>query len=712
MKVVPRRPATPRASQTRPTAADLSGWPLDPRERGDFYHAPRALPSDISVWRRQLVDRIMERPGRFHGVKRRTPPKDVRAGIDEGIAYLREVARILAVVHGTPRLGNKQDSVDELVYIILARKTREDAYQRSFDALKARFPRWDDLLDAPRELVGRLVHSGGLSSKKVASLYGALGTLRATFGQCTLEPVRDWPDARLDHFLCSLPEISRKSAYCIMMYALGRQVFPVDTHVGRILTRLGPYRELGLSLAGLDHKKLQTELADLVPPNLRYSLHVNLVAHGREVCRSVRPRCESCEIRSMCALFRARESRRITSSGAPATVDLFCGAGGLSEGFRRAGFRTLAAVDSDAVSTRTYWMNHPEVPQNRIVTADISRMRQADFRRLVGRQRVDVLLAAPPCQGFSQAGFRSKRARTSYRLREDRRNFLSKHAVEAALALRPRVVVIENVPGMSSAHHENLSYLDAAARELHRRGHYRTRLWKLNAAAFGVPQDRIRHFLVACRDVEVPRMPRGDYKDLYQPDHDVDALPPIRLDEAIMDLPPRQAAEGTAVDADGHFDAAWEGRLRRYVGRHGLRRTSPIIYNHHVRYHNERDLELYRLLAPGEDSVHAIERHGRGDLMRYRRDVFDDKYYKLRPDRPSKTIVSHLAKDGNAYVHPTQARSISVREAARLQSFQDTYVFCGAPSDQWVQVGNAVPPVLAQAIAKALMPVLPGRTRR
>jgi endonuclease III len=146
--------------------------------------------------------------------------------------------------------------VDELVYIILARKTREDAYQATFDALKARLARWDQLLGAPREVVSGLVHSGGLSGKKTASLYGALGKLRDTFGSCTLEPVRDWADDQLERFLCSLPEISRKSAYCIMMYALGRRVFPVDTHVGRVLSRLGPYRELGLSLTGLDHMKL------------------------------------------------------------------------------------------------------------------------------------------------------------------------------------------------------------------------------------------------------------------------------------------------------------------------------------------------------------------------------------------------------------------------------------------------------------------------
>src|SRR5947209_3273662 len=99
--------------------------------------------------------------------------------------------------------------------------------------------------------------------------------------------------------------------------------------------------------------------------------------------------------------------------------------------------------------------------------------------------------------------------------------------------------------------------------------------------------------------------------------------------------------------------------------------------------------------------------------MKYRRDVFDDKYARLRPDRPSKTIVSHLAKDGNGYIHPSQVRSITIREAARLQSFSDEFVLCGAPTDQWTQLGNAVPPVLAEAIARSLLASLTktGRTK-
>jgi len=172
------------------------------------------------------------------------------------------------------------------------------------------------------------------------------------------------------------------------------------------------------------------------------------------------------------------------------------------------------------------------------------------------------------------------------------------------------------------------------------------------------------------------------------------------LGEAVFDLPSRNAGEGAAIDL-WPAQAATDPRLRRYLSKFGVLRPSRFLFQHTVRYHNPRDLELYAMLRPGEDSIHFLEQHGRTDLMRYRKDVFDDKYARLRADRPCKTIVAHLAKDGNGYVHPTQVRSISLREGARVQSFHDGYVFCGSPSDQWVQLGNAVPPVMAEAVARS-----------
>lgn len=701
--------SAPRASTgVRASPPGRQAWPPHPKERGDFYHPPRAFPPEVKEWREKIADRVSAEHALFPAVARGAPRESVREKLDESIAWIREVNRILELVHGTPRLGNKRDAVDELVYIILSRKTRENAYQSAFDELKLTFTHWEDILEQPVRRIERIIESGGLGEKKALSLVGALSALKERFGGCTLQPARRWSDEQLEQFLCSLPEVSRKSAYCVMMYAMGRSVFPVDTHVGRVLQRLGIYGNLGLDLGGLDHKQLQVLLADLIPPNLRYSLHVNLVVHGREVCKAVSPDCGRCELRKFCRTHRRAEVARVEASDAPTFIDLFSGAGGLSDGFVRAGYRPVAALDSDPVALKTLLLNHTSLREEHTIVGDVRELQVATLRKMLGRGRLDVLIGAPPCQGFSMAGFRSKATRNGYQLAHDDRNYLFEYLVDVALALRPRLFLMENVPGMKTARKkDDLSFLDAAARRLERGGGYRTAVWQLNATGFGVPQDRTRCFLVAAVDGLVPSMPSIEYQDVRRPNFDIDALPPVSLDEALLGMPPLSAGEGTAAQRwERTMTAAMEKSSRRYLSKHRLLGTSSLIYNHHARYNNERDLELYALLRPGEDSVHAIERHGREDLMRYRRDVFDDKYARLRGDRPCKTIVSHLAKDGNGYIHPREVRSLTVREAARVQSFADEYIFCGSPTDQWIQVGNAVPPVMSEAIARTFLRVL------
>jgi endonuclease III len=259
----------------------------------------------VTKWRRSAIETIRNDRKQYPGAAG-LDAQAIQDRLNKSTVRLRKIARVLSTVHGNPRLGNLTEPVDELVYIILSRKTRESAYQLAFKVLKKRFSTWDALLRARPHTVERLIKFGGLSTKKTQSLFGALRQLRRTFGSCTLDPAREWSDDRLATFLCTLPEISRKSAYCIMMYALDRTVFPVDTHVGRVLARLEAYRALDLDLGDLDHKKKQVVLATLVPPNLHYSLHVNLVAHGREFCKSQRPRCEECAIRKFCAFYRRR----------------------------------------------------------------------------------------------------------------------------------------------------------------------------------------------------------------------------------------------------------------------------------------------------------------------------------------------------------------------------------------------------------------------
>jgi len=574
----------------------VHAWPQDARERGDFYHRPRVFPDGVRQWRDALVGKIAENPARFPAIPRNSSSDEKRTLIDDGLARLREITRIVELLYGTPGVGTAPDK-------------------------------------------------------------------------------------------------------------LAKPALPVGGHAGRVLVRLGVFSELGVDLERLDRKQLQALLPNLVPPPLQRSLHANLDVHGRNVCKTIAPDCPSCDLRNFCRTYRRAQVAAARSSKAPRIIDLFCGAGGLSEGFSRAGFQVVAAADLDPTALRTLALNHPSVPPEGLLGGDIRELDRRLFGKLVGRRRLDVLAGAPPCQGFSSAGFRSKSTRNGYRAIGDERNYLFEWLVGSALELQPRLFLMENVPGMKSARQQDVSFLDAAARRL-QAGGYVTTLWQLNSAAFGVPQERTRCFLVAAApDVELPAQPPEEYQNTRTA-FDVDALPPVNLTEAIFDLPPLEAGRGTAVARRQSAVTDGDVRLRRYLSKFHLRERSKLIYNHYARYQNEQDLELYALLQPGEDSVHAIERYGRADLMRYRRDVFDDKYFRLRGDRPSKTIVSHLAKDGNGYIHPTQTRGITPREAARLQSFRDRYAFCGSPTDQWSQIGNAVPPVMAEKIARSFLVAL------
>lgn len=215
---------------------------------------------------------------------------------------LEIVERRLAAAHGTPRLGNPLDPVDDLVYIVLARASKESAYQSAFAALKRHFCNWDSLLIVPRSEVEGQIRHAGLAEKKTETIYEALSLLSRQFGGCTLEPARGWSTRAITQMLCSIPGIQTKTAFCILMYSMDRPVFPVDAHVARVFRRMDLLRPEGPALARLSARRMQFVLPQWIPPHLCYGLHVNLVAHGRSICRAKNPRCEHCVVADFCSI--------------------------------------------------------------------------------------------------------------------------------------------------------------------------------------------------------------------------------------------------------------------------------------------------------------------------------------------------------------------------------------------------------------------------
>lgn len=401
-------------------------------------------------------------------------------------------------------------------------------------------------------------------------------------------------------------------------------------------------------------------------------------------------------------------------------VDLFAGAGGLSEGFIRAGFHALAHLEMDqsacaTLRTRTvyhYLMQYPygrelygqylkgEIAREQlyagvrtslldgVLHAEISWETMSHiFQRidsLVGMQPVDLILGGPPCQAYSLVG----RARDPQGMRTDRRNFLYQYYGEFLRRYRPSFFVFENVMGLLSAGSQ--SYFDELQSMFKYCGYALD--WKvLNAVDYGVVQQRKRVFLVGKHSAKPfhftwPKASRNSYQVMR---------------DLFADLPHLQAGE--TPDHLPYFAEPTD-----YLQRSCIRGEYEFVCQHHARANRPEDLEIYRLVAeqPGlrYDELPA-------ELRTHRNmETFLDRFKVVNANGPSHTIVAHLAKDGHHFIHPDpeQNRSITVREAARIQSFPDDYFFEGGRTAAFKQIGNAVPPLVAEALGRAIRKELEG----
>lgn len=193
---------------------------------------------------------------------------------------------------------NLKDPLDELLFVICSTKTEEASYRNSFRALKESFPTHHEIAAADAESIGRAIVKGGLSNLKAKAIRNLLDAVVERFGEPCLEPLRSMDDGEAEDFLVSLPGVGKKIARCVLMYSLGRKVFPVDTHCWRIARRLGwvrPTQKDG-HCAPRDMDRLQSK----IPLELRHSLHVNLVSLGREICTAITPKCDKCPVADWC----------------------------------------------------------------------------------------------------------------------------------------------------------------------------------------------------------------------------------------------------------------------------------------------------------------------------------------------------------------------------------------------------------------------------
>jgi endonuclease III len=204
------------------------------------------------------------------------------------------ITRLLHTMYGSPRHGSKEDPLDELVFVILSQMTTHHSFNRVFDRLKQGSGSWDRVLRMPLDQLKEVIKDAGLSNQKAPRIKAILDKVKKDFGRGSLDGLRDLPDRDVEQYLTSLPGVGIKTAKCVMMYSLGRQVLPVDTHVWRVA------RRLGLVDWSVPYTRVHEALEAAIPRPYRYAFHVNVVSHGRRLCIAGKPRCSECPLIKSC----------------------------------------------------------------------------------------------------------------------------------------------------------------------------------------------------------------------------------------------------------------------------------------------------------------------------------------------------------------------------------------------------------------------------
>lgn len=395
-------------------------------------------------------------------------------------------------------------------------------------------------------------------------------------------------------------------------------------------------------------------------------------------------------------------------------VDLFAGCGGLSDGFEQTHlYQTLACVEwekapCETLANRLHKKWSITSAKDIVLHFDIQRTEELingwsndpiygsskGLQAIVGKGKVDVVIGGPPCQAYSLAG----RIRDENGMNDDYRNFLFESYLGIVDHFKPKAFIFENVPGMLSATPGGVSIVERITESFSAKGYEITNDLRGNAlidcTKFGVPQARKRMVILGLKRDEIEENPQIALHDFYN-----FIFPKYQSKKAV-----------TVKDAIGDLPKLYPLKEQVRINQRKLSHSCEdiSIANHQPRLHSKRDIDTFTLLTndieSGQNQYSSIEslKDLYFELTGKRSNIH--KYHVLKWNKPSNTIPAHLYKDGLRHIHPDpkQARSITVREAGRLQSFDDDFEFLGSLTDQYKMVGNAVPPKFAKAIGLAL----------
>lgn len=387
-------------------------------------------------------------------------------------------------------------------------------------------------------------------------------------------------------------------------------------------------------------------------------------------------------------------------------IDLFAGCGGLSEGFYRQGFKALAHAEIDHWACETlrtrmkfygYKDYNREVIEHDITADDI--LERID--NAVNGRTIDVIIGGPPCQAYSTAG----RVRDGKKMASDPRNYLFESYVKILEYYSPKFFVFENVTGLLSAQVKNAPIFPKVLKALGNK--YKVignpEVLVLNTADYGVPQLRKRVIIIGVRkdiDKSAEELYESIIKTHWNPETLINEKKGkkrfVDVRQAIGDLPSVEPGQDASTE---EYDYPCNNEFLKKIGKSGIH---PLM-DHIARKHNDLDRERFQVMIHNHWSFGQLRR----EMPQYEHEharVFDNSYVVQWWDLPSKTILAHIHKDGFQFIHPDeeQRRTFTVREAARIQSFPDDFEFKGSRGEKYKQIGNAVPPLFAEALAKSI----------
>jgi DNA (cytosine-5)-methyltransferase 1 len=384
------------------------------------------------------------------------------------------------------------------------------------------------------------------------------------------------------------------------------------------------------------------------------------------------------------------EKPAVTRDQKRRAVSLFSGCGGFCEGIEQSGFEVACAVELDAFACQTYRHNFPGVPLFAKSVTEFLKPSPAKHVAEFGLTNIDLVFGGPPCQGFSQIGPRDL---------SDHRNVLYEEYARVVTTLKPRVFLMENVPNLVLMNRGQ--FRDAVIRKFQSIGYRNTVFLKIKASDFGVPQDRYRIIFVGTRDDEPIGAELANWCDAFL--NQLKVRKPFTVWDAIGDLPANVVHSGLTMPYPKSGPLTTFQRLMRLdrdcgvysrseKRKRGIGHSALALHNHHTKEIQQRRMELIAHLRPGF----------KGDSLP--REIWNglrpEKWRRLHPDKPAYTILAQMHRDLSEWVHPNLERWITVREAARLQSFHDGFVFVGSEWQQLKQIGNAVPPLMASVLGR------------